>query len=233
MRAPAGAGSYRRGVPKPPETSDRRRLRGQQTRALILARAVDLASAEGLGSVSLARLGADLQISKSGVSGHFASRQDLQLAVIDVAARLYAERVAAPALAAPPGLPQLWMLCERWIEFMRSGELRGRSFFLTALVEFDARPGPIRDRLVRLRLRWEELFTGFLDTAHRLGQLRDGLEPAQLDPAQLFFEVAALVSAATLDAQLRDDLDVFDRARSAVLQRLRPLTRDPQALPTQ
>ncbi len=128
MRARTGPGGSRTvaGVPKPPETSDRRRLRGQQTRALILAQAVDLASAEGLGSVSLARLGADLQISKSGVSGHFASREDLQLAVIDVAARLYAERVAAPALAAPPGLPQLWMLCERWIEFMRSGELRGR-----------------------------------------------------------------------------------------------------------
>ena len=218
---------YRDQVPEPPQTSDGRRLRGQRTRALILARAVDLASAEGLGSLSLARLGAELQISKSGVSGHFASHEDLQLAVIGVAARLYTKRVAAPALAEPEGLPQLWTLCERWIEFMRSGELSGRSFFLTALVEYDARPGAVRDELVRLRVRWEDLFAGFLRDAERLGQLRPGA-----DAGQLFFEIAAVITGATLDAQLRDDPKVFDRARAAVLERLRPLVMHPGALPS-
>lgn len=211
----------------PSETADRRRLRGQRTRNLVLARAVDLASAEGLDSLSLARLAAELGISKSGVSGHFASRQDLQLAVIKVAARLYADRVAAPALAEAAGLPQLWRLCDGWIAFMRSGELRGRSFFLTALVEYDARPGAIRDELVRLRDRWEGLFTGFVRTAQQLGHLRDNI-----DSEQLFFEVAALIAGATLDAQLRDDPSVFARARTAVLDRLHPLTTSDQALLT-
>ena len=136
-------------------SSDGRRLRGQRTRNLILARAVDTPSAEGLDSLSLARLGADLNISKSGVKGHFTSRIDLELAVIGVAAKLYIDRVVTPAQTKPDGLPQLWQLREGWIEFMRSGELSGRSFFLTALVEYDARPGPIRDE--RLRLQWERL----------------------------------------------------------------------------
>ena len=210
----------------PPPTTDGRRLRGQRTRELVLARAVDLASAEGLDSLSLARLGTELGISKSGVSGHFTSRQDLQLAVIGVAAQLYARRVAAPALSEPEGLPQLWRLCDGWIEFMRSGELSGRSFFLTALVEYDARPGAVRDELVRLRGRWQDLFVGFLRTAQRLGHLH-----ADIDAEQVFFEVAALVTGATLDAQLRDDPQVFDRARAAVLERLRPLARSPQDLP--
>jgi AcrR family transcriptional regulator len=207
-------------------TTDRRRLRGRRTREQILARAVDLASAEGLGSVSLARLGAELNISKSGVSGHFASHEHLQLAVVAVAARLYADRVAAPALTQPDGVPRLWALCDGWIAFMSSGELVGRSFFLTALVEYDARPGAVRDLLVRYRGRWERLFTDCWDSAERLGHVR-----ADVDGGQVFFEIAGLVAAATLDAQLRDDPSVFDRARTGVLARLRPLLADPRLLP--
>ena len=212
---------------EPPQILDGRRIRGQRTRALILARAVDIASAEGLDSLSLARLGAELQLSKSGVSGHFANREGLQLAVVGVAARLYADRVAAPALAAPEGLPQLWRLCEGWIDFMRSGELKGRSFFLTALVEYDARPGPVRDKLLRYRMRWEELFVTFCRSAARRGQVA-----LDADAHQLFFEVAALIAAATMDAQLRDDPSTFDRARAGVLTRLRPLLTDPHTLPS-
>jgi len=208
--------------------SDLRLVRGRRTRGLILGRAVDVASAEGLESLSLGRLAAELQISKSGVSGHFASRLDLQLAVIDVAARLYGARVAAPAVAAPEGLAQLWRLCDGWIEFMRSGELRGRSFFLTALVEYDARPGAVRDELVRLRLRWEDLFTGFLRAAQRLGQVRP-----DVDAPQVFFEVASVITGAVLEAQLRDDPAAFDRARLAVRRRLGPLLTPGTALPEQ
>jgi AcrR family transcriptional regulator len=208
------------------EPTDRRILRGRRTRQLILARAVDVASSEGLDGLSLARLGADLKISKSGVKGHFTSREDLQLAVIEVAAKLYNDRVATPALAMPVGLPQLWQLCEGWIEFMRSGELSGRSFFLTALVEYDARPGPIRDELLRLRLQWENLFTATMGHAERHGHLRPGT-----DPAQLFFEIAALIAGATLDAQIRDDIGVFSRARTAALARLRPLATNETSLP--
>lgn len=213
-------------MPELPTPTDGRLRRGQRTRELILTRAVDVASAEGLASVSLARLGADLGISKSGVSGHFTSREDLQLAVIGVAARLYADRVAAPALAQPAGLPRLWRLCVAWIAFMRSGELRGRSFFLTALVEYDARPGPVRDELIRLRTRWQTLFAGFLREAQRLGQVH-----RDVDGDQLFFEIASLITGATLDAQLLDDPAVFDRAHTGLLERLRPLVAAGHVLP--
>ena len=214
-------------MPSSRATTDRRRLRGRRTRSQVLARAVDLASAEGLGSLSLARLGAELRISKSGVGGHFASRERLQLAVVAVAARLYADRVAAPALTQPDGLPRLWALCDGWITFMRSGELTGRSFFLTALVEYDARPGVVRDALVRYRQRWQRLFTDCWRSAERLGHVQPGIEADQL-----FFEIASLVAAATLDAQLLDDVTVFDRARTGALARLRPLLAHPHELPT-
>jgi AcrR family transcriptional regulator len=214
------------GVPNPRTSTDRRRARGTRTRALILARAVDIASAEGLDNVSLARLGTELQLSKSGVSGHFVSRQGLQLAVVAVAARLYAERVVVPAMTQRAGIARVWALCEGWIEFMRSGELAGRSFFLTALVEFDARPGAVRNALLRYRRRWEQVFADCWRDAEELGEVRAGV-----DCVQLFFEIAGLITVATLDSQLRDDPSVFDRARTGVLGRLQPLLTDAAALP--
>ena len=117
-------------------------------------------------------------------------------------------------------------MCDGWIEFMRSGELSGRSFFLTAMVEHDARPGAVRDELVRLRGRWQDLFIGFLRNAQRLGHFDVGV-----DGDQVFFEVASIVVGATLDSQLREDATVFDRARAAVLGRLRPLAAPGHGLP--
>ena len=206
--------------------TDQRLVRGARTRRLILSRAVDIASAEGLGSVSLARLAHDLGLSKSGVSGHFPDRERLQLAVVSVAARLYADRVGAPAMAAAQGWPRVWEFCHRWIEFMRSGELTGRSFFLTAVVEYDARPGAVRNLLVRYRHQWEQLFTRNWADAERLGHVQPSA-----DPRQLFLEIAGLVTVATLDAQLCGDLTVFDRARDGISARLRPLLTSTSLLP--
>jgi hypothetical protein len=79
-------------------------------------------------------------------------------------------------------------LCEGWIAFMRSGELTVRSFFLTALVEYEARPGVVRDALVQYRRRWERLLTDCWHSAEELGHVRAGV-----DGSQLFFEIAALI----------------------------------------
>ena len=206
-------------------TTDQRLLRGARTRRLILTRAVDIASAEGLASVSLGRLAHELHLSKSGVNGHFAGRQALQLAVVSFAARMYADRVGAPAMAEPEGLPRVWAFCHRWLEFMRSGELSGRSFFLTAVVEYDARPGAVRDTLVRYRRRWETVFTQSWHQAENLGHVRTGV-----DPRQLFMEVAGLITVATLDAQLCGNLGPFDLARAGIQQRLRLLLLDENIL---
>jgi AcrR family transcriptional regulator len=212
-------------VPIERTTTDQRLLRGARTRGQILTRAVDIASAEGLGSVSLGRLAHDLGLSKSGVNGHFASRQALQLAVVSFAARLYADRVLAPAMTQPQGLPRLWAFCHRWLEFMRSGELSGRSFFLTAVVEYDARPGAVRDTLVRYRRRWETVFTQNWHKAESLGHVQ-----ADVDPQLLFMEIAGFITVATLDAQLCGNLEPFNLAREGIRHRLRPLLLEPNTL---
>ena len=52
------------------------------------------ASAEGLEAVSLQRLADDLGISKSGLFAHFGSKEELQLATVEEAGRIFTEEVA-------------------------------------------------------------------------------------------------------------------------------------------
>jgi AcrR family transcriptional regulator len=195
--------------------ADGRVLRGRRTRGLILERAVDIASAEGMAGLSLARIAGELGISKSGVSGHFADQTELQLAVIARAAHLYVERVAIPAWNTPPGLGRVRRFCELWLGFMSESVLAGRCFFLTAIVEFDARPGPIRDELARLRTHWEQLFTGAVNETERLGEVSAGT-----DASQVFFEIFAWVAAAVVDSQLLGDMTAFGRAGRSINNRL-------------
>src|SRR3954466_6663715 len=87
-----------------------------RTRAAILDRAVDLASAEGLEGLSIGRLAAELRMSKSGLFAHFGSKQELQLAPVEAPAERFRAAVIEPALAAPDGAPRLRVMGERYLD---------------------------------------------------------------------------------------------------------------------
>src|SRR5437667_12382088 len=93
------------------ESTDRRRLRGMRTRQAILSHAARVASAEGLEAVSLQRLAGDLGISKSGLFAHFGSKEELQLATVDEAARVFTEEVLKPGRSVPVRVGRLLGLC--------------------------------------------------------------------------------------------------------------------------
>src|SRR5438874_13578608 len=95
-----------------PGVTDRRLLRGARTRHAILGLAARVASAEGLEAVSLQRLASDLGISKSGLFAHFGSKEELQLATVEEAARVFTSEVLTPGLSAPVGVRRLWALCD-------------------------------------------------------------------------------------------------------------------------
>ncbi len=88
------------------------RADGAQTRSTILRAAAALATVNGLEGLSIGNLASALGMSKSGLHAHFGSKQELQLATVEEAARIFAEEVVQPALAAPPGLAQLAAVCE-------------------------------------------------------------------------------------------------------------------------
>ena len=87
-------------------------------------------------------------MSKSGLFAHFGSREDLQLAVLDHAAQLYGEKVFVPVLKIERGLPRLRALFERWLDWALESGLPGGCIMISAAIEYDDRPGPIRDAAI-------------------------------------------------------------------------------------
>lgn len=89
--------------------ADGRVQRGEETRRAVLRRAVEIASVEGLDALSIGRLATDLGLSKSGVFAGFGSKEELQLATVRAARRIFADAVVtpvqdtAPASAGPGG----------------------------------------------------------------------------------------------------------------------------------
>jgi len=204
---------------------DGRLKRGRETRAAILERAVDIASADGLEGLSIARLANELDISKSGLFAHFGSKEDLQLATIETARETFVRQVVRPARKTPEGLRQVWAACSLRFDHMRSA-YSGGCFFFGVTAEFDARPGRVRDRLAELRADMARWLQGLLERAEELGELRPGVSPADLA-----FQVDAFALSANGDARLTDDEGPLRRAQEVTLQVLRDAAVDPSLLP--
>src|ERR1700752_442562 len=130
------------------------RPRGLRTRRAILRNAVNIASVEGLEGLTMGRLASVLRISKSGLFAHFGSKEDLQCAVVEEAREIFVERVVRPAYQFQ-GLQRLRALCENWLAYGEHRVFPGGCFFSAASLEFDDRPGRVRDRIVELMKKWQ------------------------------------------------------------------------------
>jgi AcrR family transcriptional regulator len=193
-------------------------MKGERTRQSILERAVDLASLEGLEGLTIGRLAEELGMSKSGLFAHFGSKEDLQIAAIEAAAKRFIDEIYSPALTQPRGLPRLHAICRSWLSYLRRGVFPGGCFFAAASFEFDGRPGPVRDRVRRLMDDW----IGALEKAVRMSIDEGHLDPA-VEPAQLAFELNSLFFGANFAYYLRNDARALDRAERAIEQRLESL----------
>src|SRR6516164_4506057 len=124
------------------------------SRAQTLTAAVQLASVVGLEGLTIGGLAERLGMSKSGLVGRFGSKEQLQLATLEQAANIFRRTVYAPASAAPPGLARLNAICDTWVAYLGRPPFRGGCFLTTAMVEFDARPGPVNDAVRGVMRRW-------------------------------------------------------------------------------
>jgi len=106
----------------------RPRADGERTRGAILHTAVSLATVDGLEGPSIGNLAATIGMSKSGLYAHFGSKQELQLATVEEAGRIFTDEVVRPALAAPAGLAQLEAVCEAFFEHLHRRTFPGRMF---------------------------------------------------------------------------------------------------------
>lgn len=178
--------------------------KGAETRAAILDRAVDLASAEGLEGLTIGRLAADLEMSKSGLFSHFGSKQELQLATVGAAAQRFSSAVIEPTMATPEGLPRLRAMGEAYLAHLESDAYSGGCFWAATSAEYDDRPGPVHDAIAAALDAW-------------LGELeRQAMVAGLPDPDRVAFELYAVVMGANSRYRLSRDSRVFTYARDLV-----------------
>ena len=145
---------------------DGRRVRGDESRRVVLAQAIDTASVDGLEGLTMGRLAEASGHSKSGVATLFGSKEQLQLATIGAAREVFVDRVIAPARAhAQRGLARVCALISYWLAYSDDRVFRGGCFFAATSVEFDARPGAVRVAVVAATTEWEDYLTASIARA--------------------------------------------------------------------
>jgi AcrR family transcriptional regulator len=201
--------------PKGSPPQRRRRSDGERSRSAILDEAARLATVEGIGGLSLSRLAAAVGMSKSGLFAHFGSKEELQLATIETADEIFAERVLAPAALTSTGLERLHALLDSYLDYVEAKTFPGGCFFATVLVEVSMQPGAVRDRLMAFLGDW----IGRLEAAVRDAQREGDIAKAE-DPGQLAFELESALLLANTQFSVIQDSEPIKRGRKAIKRRL-------------
>src|SRR4051794_2192959 len=144
--------------------------KGQQTKAAIVEAALGLATQIGLEGLSIGALAEVTQMSKSGVFAHFGSREELQISVIREYHRRFEEEVFYPAMRDMRGLPRLRALFANWMK-RTSIEIDSGCIYISGAVEFDDRPGPVRDALASSVMTWHSAMKRAIQSAKEEGHI--------------------------------------------------------------
>lgn len=198
--------------------------KGDDTKERILQRAMELASAVGFEGLSLSQLATEVHMSKSGLFAHFDSKEDLLQQSLGTARERFVQAVFAPAVARPRGEPRLRELFSRWLAWEKGSVAPGGCPLVMATVEYDDRPGPVRDAIVAIQRELVDALAKAARLAVDAGHFR-----SDLDTHQFAFELHGIVLAFHHSFRLFRDEAAEPRAHAAfedLLERSRPDNHD-------
>lgn len=168
-----------------------------------------MASQLGLECVSIGALSKATQMSKSGLFAHFQSKENLQLAILDHAAQVFAEKVIIPAVRTEAGIPRIRALVKSWISW--SFTISGGCIFVTASTDFSDRPGKVRDLLLSQQEQWIDSIRRTAVSAMRVGDFRE-----DIDCKQFAFDLYSLLLGFHLYHKLLNNPDTVERLEKAL-----------------
>ncbi len=169
--------------------------KGELTRAAILDVALALASRDGLEGLTIGLLADKMSMSKSGVFAHFGSREDLQSEVLKLYNHLFEQEVFFPSLQEARGMPRLKAMFGRWVKRV-SVEIASGCIYISGAVEYDDRPGLIREELVDMVRIWRNALLRCVQQAIAVGHLKE-----DTDANQMTYEMYGLILALHHDAR--------------------------------
>ena len=171
-----------------------------------------MASEVGLLGLTIGHLAKRASLSKSGLYAHFSSKEKLQIDVIDEAARQFEAAVIKPAIQKPRGLPRIEALFCLWLDWT-SKKLVGGCPIIGGSIEFDDRPGAVRDRIAEHLQQLLETVARSAELAVASGHLRK-----DLDAQQFAFELWSIILGFHTFARLVDPPNARLRVNQAFQQ---------------
>jgi AcrR family transcriptional regulator len=206
---PVSSPSVKSILPHPGRSASRSAQKGRQTKAAIVEAALGLATQIGLEGLSIGVLAEVMHMSKSGVFSHFGSREELQISVVREYHARFEQEVFFPALLQPRGLPRLQAMFDHWMN-RTSVEIDSGCIYISGAVEFDDRPGPVRDALADSVRTWLAAMHRAVVQAKEASHLHH-----DADADQLVFEIHALILALHYEARFLKTPGSIARAKTA------------------
>jgi AcrR family transcriptional regulator len=188
---------------------------GIHTRETILSAAAKLATVEGLDGMSLGRLADHIGMSKSGLYAHFGSKEELQLATVETAVQIIQDEVIGPTENIQDPIARLEALADNFLGHLERDIFPGGCFFVSAIAEFDTRPGPVLQAVTEWIDRWIGNFTQLVRTAQEQGAI-----DKDQDAEQLAWELDAFMLMGNMAWVTNKDPLALRRAKTAFRARL-------------
>lgn len=195
--------------------------KGHATRAFILQSAAEAFAERGYGDTTLSELIARSGLTKGAFYFHFASKEQLALAVLEEKQRQWREFVQQQVLARPRAIDQLLALGPAMIRLHREDP---GAYSAQRLTRDLARVPELAGRIRAQTRDWIELVAGIVSQAQRDGDL--AVKP---DATAL---ATVLVAATDGLKDLSDIVDPPSRARRGFERRLQHLTELVESLST-
>jgi AcrR family transcriptional regulator len=151
--------------------------KGTRTRRKIITESLQLFSVKGYYNTSVSDILSVSGLTKGGLYGHFASKEDIWYAVYDEAVSIWKGIVFNGIRNNSDPLKRI----EKFIEndmrnYLGADVFEGGCFFLNMLVELSGQSAPMSKQILRGFVRLSGLLRSWLEEADQNGMLRDDLD---------------------------------------------------------
>lgn len=175
--------------------------KGTQTRRNIIENSLQLFSVKGYYNTSVSDILGATGLTKGGLYGHFASKEDIWYAVYDEAVRIWKNIVFNGIRNDSDPLDRIEKFIENDMHDYLGGDVfEGGCFFLNMLVELSGQSASMSRQILRGFVRLSGLLRSWLAEADRNGMLQAGLDFREIAN----FIIISLNGAAALYISSRD-----------------------------
>ncbi len=186
--------------------------KGETTKETILKAAFELSTLFGLESLTIGTVADKVGLSKSGLFGHFKSKEKLQVMVLEYSAFKFTQTVLVPATKEKRGIPRIKGIIEYWLKWTDT-VIKGGCPLLTAAIEFDDRPGVVQDKVQELL----GMKIKFIEKAASIA-VDEGHFPKNTDVKQFAYELYSLMIGHHIYARLLKNKDAKKQLNKSLEQ---------------